>query len=102
MKNLSMLAILITASVVVTTSVVTVLWDWFVVPMYNLKSLSIPNAVVLAVAANALNYRIEFKDKHRNINDTIWVATGMSLLDLLLSVTLAMFIGWMVRMLSNL
>lgn len=78
-------------SVIYSGYALTVLWEWFVVPTFNLPILSIPTAVGLAIIVAYLARDIETSSsKDRSASD----AFGEYAFKSFIKPTFALFFGW--------
>jgi len=76
--------------------VLTVLWDWFVVPTFKLPSLTIPTAIGVALIVSYLARGEETADKDRPYKEVFLEATARAIS----KPTFALLIGWIVLLFS--
>lgn len=83
----------IVISIIANGWALTMLWGWFVVPLFNLPPLSIPYAIGIALIVKMLtNHSTSSDDKEKDISEIIASIIGI----LLSPITLVLF-GWIVH-----
>ena len=71
-----------------------ILWDWFVVPTFNLEPISIPIAIGLAIVVSYLTNHTD--SSQENNGDTFSEVLEKLTVKALVKPTLALLIGWVV------
>lgn len=75
--------------------VLTILWGWFIVPTFNLPSLSLASAIGVAMVIGYLIYRPNFNTDY-DIDD--WTKMiGRGFVSALIHPLFALFLGWIVH-----
>lgn len=82
-------AFAISASVVLNGYVLSVLWGWFIVPVFGLPALTIPVAIGIALVISFLTHQLNLNDG----DETGWKQLAFSFLHPLLT----LLAGWIVK-----
>lgn len=78
--------VLLSAVVVFNAYVFTILWSWFIVPIFNLPFINIPEAIGILIAVKLLKGK---KDKKKKI-------TAQYLIDSVANIIALFSIGWLI------
>lgn len=81
----------IIVSVLLNGYVLSVLWGWFIVPVFGLPALSIPVAIGLALVVSFLTKDVTIDDSSDKQN------AGKKLVVIMLRPLLVLFTGWIVK-----
>lgn len=73
--------------------VLSVLWDWFMVPTFNLPQLSIPAAIGIAMAMGYLTHQTSTNKDERDG----WEVFGLAVVVAILKPLFALVFGWVVH-----
>jgi hypothetical protein len=97
---LVLLVILLPGSIIMSGWVLTILWSWFIVPVFNLPSLTIPYAIGIStvismltnktVSSNAVNNKNEKKETSTVIAEALALSFGVPLF--------LLFFGWIITL----
>lgn len=74
--------------------VLTVLWGWFIVPVFELPALTIPHAIGLAMVVTYLTYQADFKTEETR-SEMKQFATACAYV--FIKPAIALGIGWIVQ-----
>lgn len=89
------LPVLIVINSILNGFVLTVLWGWFVVPLFSLPPLNIPQAVGISIILSYLTHqKTDTKDK----DDGFWSTILSALLYIILYPLLVLAIAWVVQL----
>jgi Na+(H+)/acetate symporter ActP len=74
--------------------VLSILWEWFIVPVFGLPSLSVPTAIGIAIITSMLTSKIAYKDKDKQeMMDNVAALVGV-----LLSPFITLLFGYIVHL----
>ena len=74
--------------------VLTILWDWFVVPFFGIDSLSIPSAIGIAMIVRYLTHQREAHDDKEKVMDKL----GEAFIYAIIMPLFVLFAGWVVAL----
>lgn len=74
--------------------VFSVLWKWFIVPIFGLPLLSIPVAIGIALVASFLAYQYHYVKDERSESEKLFGAMGI----MMFYPALVLLIGWIVTL----
>ena len=88
-------ALAITVGAIINGWVLSILWEWFIAPVFNLPSLSLPLAIGLALVISYLTYQnIDCKPKESDDGDAVIKLVMVMVLRPLL----VLFFGWVIHL----
>lgn len=88
-----LVSVLVYAALVVRGFVVSIMWQWFVVPLFHLPELSIPYAVGLSILVGLLTYQQQPDVEKKSKTDKI-----VKVLMPIFSPLITLFIAWIVHL----
>ena len=84
----------IVVSAIMNGLALSILWDWFVVPLFDVVRLSIPQAIGLAMIVSFLTYRSGATEKVQGKNWALLSAMLIAFLHPVLVVAIAWVVTW--------
>lgn len=74
-----------------------ILWNWFMVPIFDLKSLTVPEAIGLITMLNYLKYQKNKDQSENQTNSTIYELTK-TFFEYLFICLISLFFAWVITL----